>query len=458
MNKLTFKEKLGYGSGSIGDAISYSFIGTFLMFFLTTVAELPPAHAGTITALGAVWNALFNPMIGYFSDKFQSRHGKRRPLILFFSIPLALTIMLLFTNVGLPAGAKTLYYAVMVMLFWTSYTGFFVPYLALGVEYTSDYDDRTVLRLFASIFNMIGSIICMVCPTLLVEVFTAHGLTLSLAWTVTAAIMGIIAAASIIVTVLVSGHKDERSPADAPRVRIHFSLVDIFREYISVARLKPVKYLIIASIASLVTFEMVISDMVYFLTYNMGYSPAKISMVLLMRSLFGMVLIPIVGKTALAIDKRGTLILFFSIGTIGMIILRILGVHSVATVLLYMILVSVCTCVYWSLMPSIYYDICEYDQLVSGVNRQGTIVSFQGLVEAVALGLGTLFLGLILQLAGFDGSAATQTKTALEWIFSSTTVIPVIFLVVASFAIYKYPITKEIHADIQRQLKDRNNL
>ena len=37
-------------------------------------------------------------------------------------------------------------------------------------------------------------------------------------------------------------------------------------------------------------------------------------------------------------------------------------------------------------MPSIYYDICDYDRLHSGKERQGTIVSFQGLVESIAAG------------------------------------------------------------------------
>ena len=72
-------------------------------------------------------------------------------------------------------------------------------------------------------------------------------------------------------------------------------------------------------------------------------------------------------------------------------------------------------------MPSIYYDICDYDRLETGNNRQGTIVSFQGLVESIALGLGGLILGVVLQIAGFDGTAAVQTANALVWIENSTT-------------------------------------
>ena len=76
--------------------------------------------------------------------------------MLAFSIPLALTMLLLFTDVNLPQGIKSVYYGVMLMMFWTSYAGYFVPYMALGAAYTGDYDDRTVLRLFASLFNMVS--------------------------------------------------------------------------------------------------------------------------------------------------------------------------------------------------------------------------------------------------------------------------------------------------------------
>ena len=60
---------MGYSSAAIGDAVAYTFINTYLMFFLTTVAGIRPAMAGTLTIIGAVWNALINPVMGYISDQ-----------------------------------------------------------------------------------------------------------------------------------------------------------------------------------------------------------------------------------------------------------------------------------------------------------------------------------------------------------------------------------------------------
>lgn len=451
-------DKIGYGVASTGDSIAYTFIGTFLMFFLTTVAKIDPATAGVISAVGAVWNAIFNPLMGYFSDQINTRFGKRRPLMLAFSIPLALSFFLLYTVVPLPEKAMPVYYGLTLMLFWTSYTGFFVPYLALGAEYTEDYDERTVLRLYASFFNMTGNIICMFAPTLLVDFLTSVGISTNHAWSLTAALLGVISMLSILITVYFAESKDKpRSKFDYNnRVSKNkkFRLLNIFREYLSVAALKPMRYLIIASVASLICYAMLMSDMLYFLTYNLKFSPRMISLMLLIRPLIAVAFIPLVGKVALKIDKRATIILFYSIGAALMIALRITGIKSIFSISLYLLALMLCTCIYWQLMPAIYYDICDYDRLYNGKSRQGTIVSFQGLIEAVAVGIGSLILGTLLKASGFNGSSKVQSTVALDRIESCTTFIPVIFLLVAAVSIYLYPITKKVHADILDRLEE----
>ena len=52
--KLSFKTKLSYGVGAICDNAMYMLAGTYLLLFLTTVAGISPAIAGTISAVGSV--------------------------------------------------------------------------------------------------------------------------------------------------------------------------------------------------------------------------------------------------------------------------------------------------------------------------------------------------------------------------------------------------------------------
>ena len=172
------------------------------MFFLTAIAGIKPFTAGTILAAGAVWNAFINPIVGFLSDKVRSRFGRRRPMILFFSVPLALSMFLAFTDLPLPATPKAFDYGFVLMLLWTSYTGFFVPYLALGAGYTRNYKERTVLRLYASAFNNIGVVVTMTMPLLLVKALKNCGFSTTVSWSAVGACTGFLAAISIVITVI----------------------------------------------------------------------------------------------------------------------------------------------------------------------------------------------------------------------------------------------------------------
>jgi GPH family glycoside/pentoside/hexuronide:cation symporter len=457
---LSFIQKVGYGIASCGDALVYALIGTFLMFFLTTVAGIDPKTAGILTAIGAVWNAFFNPIMGFLSDKVRSRLGKRRVLMLMFSLPLALSVFLLFTALPIPGIFKSIYYGIMVMAFWTSYTGFFVPYLALGAEYTTDYHDRTLLRLFASFFNMIGNLLAMFMPTMLVEALSSHGFSQKAAWSLTGALLGIIAAATVLITFSASKAKDPPCPADKSEkgaIKASFNIRKILKEYLEVARLKPMKWLILASLASLCCYAMLMADMMYFLTYNLNFPPLKKTLCLMARSFVGIAAIPFIARLATKIDKKGTLISLNLFGSILLLICRMTGVHNLPLLVCYMLGTSILTVTYWQLVPSIYYDVCEYDFLVNGRYRQGIIVSFQGLVESLAVGIGSFILGQILGFAGFIGDQAVQTPAAERWIFNCTSIVPVIFALISCFAIYKYPIDREAYKKIVDLIASRKN-
>lgn len=449
MEKTTFKEKLGYGIASLGDAISYGFVGTFFLFFLTTIADIPPAIAGVIVAIGSVWNAVFNPVMGYLADNITTRFGRRRPVISIFSIFLGIMLFLMFTDINISANFKPVYYGIMMVFFWTSFTGFFVPYCALGTDYASSYDERTSIRSFASFFNMIGNVFCMVMPTIIVEFLQQHGFSESGAWSLTGAFLGVITSVTIIITVIVSKNRDLPCKKTEKKPSGTHNILNIFREYISVARLRPMKYLIAASLFSLIVYTMLMSNVLYYFTFNLKLSAVQISACLMIRSLLGIAFIPLVGKLSVIFDKRIALIGCYLLGITGMLLIRLLGLEALSGAVIYTIFLTICTAIYWQLMPSIFYDICEYDKVTTGKKREAMILSFQGLVEAVAVGIGGQILGAILQMAGFNGSGTTQTIQAMTWIENSATILPMIFLAISSVALYKYPLRRDTNQIIK---------
>ena len=456
MEKLTFKEKCGYSSAAIGDAVGYMFVTTFIMFFLTTVAGLQPAIAGTLTVMGSIWDALFNPIIGYISDHTSSKWGRRRPFMFWFCIPLFIFMILLFTHVEMNYTLKVIYYGFMVLAFWTSFTGFFVPFYALGAEYTRDYDERTTLRSYASFFNMIGTLFSMALPTMMVEFFGKHGMTVERAWQITALFLAVITVASILITVRAARDKDIcDAKSDREALGTDVNIMDMFKEYLQVLSLKPMRLLLLVSMFYLIAYAIIMSDFVYLLTYNLGFNGNGVSVAMLVRSVLIIIFIPVIAKICTSTDKRLTQIIIIVFGGVGLVAMRFLPIDNMLVLGIFIFIAAITTQTYWQVMPAIFYDVCEYDEYTTGKRREGAIVSVQGLVEAVAAGLGAQILGIILQFAGFDGSSAVQSELALQWIYNCTTWVPVVFLTVAGIALVKFPITKLYYSQMIQKLDER---
>ena len=79
--KLSFGTKLGYGLGAAGDSIPYNLFYTYFVFYLTNVAGISPAIAGTISMISIIWAACVDPVGGFMSDNSRNSKGRRIPMM-----------------------------------------------------------------------------------------------------------------------------------------------------------------------------------------------------------------------------------------------------------------------------------------------------------------------------------------------------------------------------------------
>ena len=75
---LSKKTKIFYGIGDLGNATVNSAIQFFLMKFYTDGALVSPALAGNALLIGKICDAINDPLFGWFTDRTESRYGKRR--------------------------------------------------------------------------------------------------------------------------------------------------------------------------------------------------------------------------------------------------------------------------------------------------------------------------------------------------------------------------------------------
>ncbi|MCQ2548381.1 MAG: MFS transporter [Clostridia bacterium] len=446
--KLKFGTKLSYGIGGIADNTMYTFASTYLLFYLTTIVGISPAIAGTITAIGSVWEAIVGPITGYVSDNINTRWGKRKPFLLAAAFPIAIVSTLLFTSIDASDGFKLVYYLIMTLGFWTCFGGFFVPYMAWGADLTEDYDDRTVLRSYAYFFNQVGMAVGMVLPTIVVDKLVQIGMSTEFGWQMVGLMVGVVAGGGLLICALTNHISDDKNYVKAPTKQKILSLgklKEMFLNYGHILKLKPVQYIVFASISYLIANTFFSSDRVYFMTFNLKLESDEISLTMLEITLLGIVLVPFVSILSSKFDKKYILAVGLGIGGATLMVMRFVGISSFTGTLVLCAVYSIANTCYWQLMPSVIYDVCEVEAFASGEHHHGEVISLQALSESLSMAVGFQALGIILEGAGFVSDNAEQGAEALSWIENCFDFIPGLLMIFAMIAILKYPVNKDVY-------------
>ena len=458
-SKLSVKLKLGYAAASIPDAATYILVNTYFLFFLTTIAGIDPAVAGAIAAFGIAVNALLCPIMGYISDNANSRYGRRVPFIFFSAFPICAAICLMFTNVGIGGVLQVLFYLLMAGIFWGSYSAFFIPYLAMGAELTSDYNERIVLRSYAYVFNMIGSTLGAAFTPVFVETIVDAGGSVSSGWQFSAAIIGATALTLLLVTCAATKGRvviqAEKSAREA--LALGKAVRKMIKEYAEVIRLRSARVLIGISVTYLFANTIHLSGRIYFYTYNLGMTGRQITLLLIFVTSVGVILAPIILRFSEKFDKRRVLIFCMFISSVAIGSMRFIGIDSMISLCVFSFMFSIGSSCYWQLINAIYYDICELDELLNSRRREGLISALGPLAQAFSSAVSMQVYGLILKFAGFNGEAAVQTEKTLFWLFNAFSIIPAVIMIGVAFLAIKYPIDKKKFTEILKQLDIRKN-
>ncbi|MDG0978110.1 MAG: MFS transporter [Halieaceae bacterium] len=144
MHKTSAKEKWTYAIGNVPLSVKEAAFSNFVVFFYTQVNGLNGTLAGLAMFAALLWDAISDPLVGSYSDTFQSRWGRRHPLMAAGILPSAFLLLALFdppSHLG-DVGMFLWLLAISVLL-RTALTIYAIPYTALGAEISDNYDERT---------------------------------------------------------------------------------------------------------------------------------------------------------------------------------------------------------------------------------------------------------------------------------------------------------------------------
>jgi glycoside/pentoside/hexuronide:cation symporter, GPH family len=145
--KLSFIEKTGYSAADAAANFVFMSMILFQTNFYTDSFGLSATAAAAILLWPRLWDAFFDPFMGFLADRTNTRWGKFRPWILWTAIPWCVVMILAYTTPkGWTETSLVVYAAITNTVLMTLYSMNNMPYSALGGVMTSDLNERASLN------------------------------------------------------------------------------------------------------------------------------------------------------------------------------------------------------------------------------------------------------------------------------------------------------------------------
>uniref|UniRef100_A0A8C8VQR2 Major facilitator superfamily domain containing 2A n=1 Tax=Pelusios castaneus TaxID=367368 RepID=A0A8C8VQR2_9SAUR len=157
--KLSVCSKLCYAIGGAPYQITGCALGFFLQIYLLDVAQLDPFHASIILFVGRAWDAITDPLVGFFISKTPwSRFGRLMPWII-FSTPFAVISYFLVWFVPDISSGQVMWYLLFYCMFQTLVTCFHVPYSALTMFISREQSERDSATAYRMTVEVLGTVL-----------------------------------------------------------------------------------------------------------------------------------------------------------------------------------------------------------------------------------------------------------------------------------------------------------
>ena len=415
--KIRMPEKLGFLSFSTSTNIVYQFKSLYYLFFLTNVLKLDVLVAGTILALGTVWDAINDPLIGYIAVNYTFKNGEKvRPYALVYAFPWAVSIVLLFCDFQTGPTMTVVLCSVFYFLFAIFYTFAGIPYNAMGALATSRDEDRRSINSWRSLGGCIGSGVGAVACLPLVRLFgglDAEGNLIpgragAMGFTKTAILMGVI----VIVGSLLHYYTAKERVKQIQENEEHIPMLQLFKMLLT-NRGWVLNMLYILCYCAISTIVM--TSITYYATYVIG-STAAATTIQAAYLVTAVVFSLLVGPIDKALGRKKTMILAAVVLIAGKIPF-IIDPYSTGAVYCNAISVGIGLTISFVMFNTNRNNITDLIEWDTGRRIDSLVSTGDNLAAKIAQALATQLMAFALAGAGFDESLGlAQTDATISTI------------------------------------------
>ncbi len=157
---LSLGQKAGWGLADAGIVVFVIVKQMLIVSYLTAFLGIPVGIAGFVTTAVLIFDIITDPLIGYFSDRTQSRFGRRAPWMFCGAVVMSAGIVGLFAAPVAAALAMKLAWVIAAFgLATVGFTMIAIPYGAQSGEITQDPRERSAMTGWRMAFATVGILI-----------------------------------------------------------------------------------------------------------------------------------------------------------------------------------------------------------------------------------------------------------------------------------------------------------
>ena len=400
--------RVGWGFGGLSDNYMMGVLNAIFLVLYVQYFKMPPVLAGAALALPRLVDAITDPLIGNLSDNTRSRWGRRRPYMVAGAILSAILLPLFWMP---PGSAENpvwwqnpvfIFATVLGIIYAITYTLFVVPYTALGYELTPDYDEKTRVLAWRMYIGLAGSLtVPWVYKIAQNDSFANEAL--GAVW-VSIAFGVIVILAGLVPVFTCREREDVQKQETSPFIK----------SFAATMTNKAFLILLVAYIFIIVGL------------FSAGSLGAFLNIYYICggNKDFGGLLMAVAGSLGALVSYLSMfLISAVSVRTgkkVGMILGLFLALCGIGGAWFAMdprwpmaqLLTTIVACMglqgCWLMVSSMVADVCDEDELKTGLRREGMFGAVNGFALKAALALTALIGGILLQFSGFDADGVDQ--------------------------------------------------
>ena len=467
--KIKLKEKIAYGLGDAASSMFWKIFGMYSLFFYTDVFGITAAAAGTMFLIARLWDSFFDVFVGIAADRTKTKWGKYRPYLLWFAIPFAVMGVFTFYAPSFSSIGKLVYAYITYSLMMIVYSLINVPYASLLGAISADPKERNQLSSYRMSFAFIGSFVTFMLLQPLIDFFSktfdadsvtqaAKTAEASVSTSVTGWVMGVgvIGVICVILFLLCFSWTKERVQQieSEENVSIKTDLKNLFHN-------APWWILVATGLAALLFNAVRDSVAIYYfrdfvkLNYKMAGTGWDITTIYFLvgqaANLIGVMAAPSI--SAKYGKKKTYMIAILLAGLLSIVFYFI--PNNIVWILALQFLISIFAGYVLPLLWSMFADIVDHQELLTGRRATGLIFSSSSMSQKLGWALGAALSGWILAWFNYIPDAVTQSADTIFGEKLMISLLPAACCVLAFLGMFFYPLSDKKVKEISEELNSR---